>query len=54
MTETLQTAADLSKIGHLLKIEYISPKSGGNLHRGDIIDLPKVLGIGHRFIYKPS
>jgi hypothetical protein len=24
----------------------LSPTSGGNLHRGDIFDLPKVLGIG--------
>jgi hypothetical protein len=28
MLENLQTAADLPKIGHILKIEYISPKVG--------------------------
>jgi hypothetical protein len=46
MSETLQTAVHLPKIGHIPKSGEISPKSWGNLHRGEIIDLPKVLGNG--------
>jgi hypothetical protein len=46
MLENLQTAADLSKIGHISSKLNTFPQKWGHLHRGDIIDLPKVLGNG--------